>query len=172
MLILLKAHSKVFLESLREFLATESPLKMMENAFFFTLKALFVLKVFKFLSSLFTHAEKMAWLKEKVNFKIYDVTTWLTNNYNTYIAQYLKNYRQPGNEICSVNRIKHEKHFSWKIIQKIWGRNFSQTLKNQNWAYFWINSLMFYAACFYYMLSWGLSKYSETKLQTTCLYLI
>ena len=23
------------------------------------------------------------------SFKIYDVTTWLTNNYNTYITQYL-----------------------------------------------------------------------------------
>ena len=41
MLILLKAHSKVFLESLKEFLATESPLKMMENAFFFHLKSSF-----------------------------------------------------------------------------------------------------------------------------------
>ena len=27
--------------------------------------------------------------KDKVNFKIYDLTTWLTNNYNTYIAKYL-----------------------------------------------------------------------------------
>ena len=31
-------------------LVTESPLKMMKNAFHFTLKALFVLKTFKFLS--------------------------------------------------------------------------------------------------------------------------
>ena len=29
---------------------TENPLKMMKNAFYFTLKALFVLKIFKFLS--------------------------------------------------------------------------------------------------------------------------
>ena len=36
--------------SLRQFLATESPLKMMKNTFYFTLKALFVLKIFKFLS--------------------------------------------------------------------------------------------------------------------------
>ena len=28
--------------------------------------------------------------KAKVNFKIYDVTNWITNNYNTHIAQYLK----------------------------------------------------------------------------------
>ena len=47
------------------------------------------------------------WLdqKEKVNFKIYDVTAWLTNNYNIRIAQYLKKERQPANEIWSVNRI-------------------------------------------------------------------
>ena len=38
------------LSGLRQFLATESPLKMMKNAFYFTLKALFVLKIFKFLS--------------------------------------------------------------------------------------------------------------------------
>ena len=39
---------------------TEIPLKMMKNAFYFTLKALLVLKIFKFLYSLFSHAEKMA----------------------------------------------------------------------------------------------------------------
>ena len=45
-------------------------------------------------------------------------------------------------------------------------------LKNENWAYLWINSLKFYAVCFYCMASWGLSKYIETKLQTTCFHLI
>ena len=28
--------------------------------------------------------------KDKVYFKIYNVTDWATNNYNTYIVQYLK----------------------------------------------------------------------------------
>ena len=42
---------------------TESPLKMMKNAFYFILKALSVLKVFKFLSWLFGHAEKTASLE-------------------------------------------------------------------------------------------------------------
>ena len=46
------------LSSLREFLATESPSKMTRNAFYFTLKALFVLKIFKFLSGLFGLVEK------------------------------------------------------------------------------------------------------------------
>ena len=38
------------LSGLRQFLATESFLKMMKNAFYFALKALVVLKIFKFLS--------------------------------------------------------------------------------------------------------------------------
>ena len=38
------------LTGLRQFLVTESPLKMMKNAFYFTSKALFVLKIFNFLS--------------------------------------------------------------------------------------------------------------------------
>ena len=38
------------LVGLREFLATESPLKIVKNAFYFTSKALFVLKVFNFSS--------------------------------------------------------------------------------------------------------------------------
>ena len=39
-----KAHFK----SQKQFLTTESPSKMMKNAFYFTLKALFVLKIFDF----------------------------------------------------------------------------------------------------------------------------
>ena len=35
------------LSGLKQYLATESPLKMMKNAFYFTLEALFVLKTFK-----------------------------------------------------------------------------------------------------------------------------
>ena len=36
----------------------KNSLKMMKNVFYFILKALFVLKIFKFLSSLFDHVEK------------------------------------------------------------------------------------------------------------------
>ena len=38
------------LSVLRQFLATESPLQMMKNVLYFTLKTLFTLKIFKFLS--------------------------------------------------------------------------------------------------------------------------
>ena len=59
---------KVFL------LATENPLKMMKNAFYFTLKALFILNIFKCLSWLFGHVEKRLDQKDQVIFKIHDAT--------------------------------------------------------------------------------------------------
>ena len=55
---MLKYLFKDALSSLRQFLATESPLKMMKNAFYSILKALFILKIFRFLSWLFGHVEK------------------------------------------------------------------------------------------------------------------
>ena len=61
----------------------------MKNAFSFILKAIFVLKIFKFLFWLFGYAEKTGLIRKIVNCKIHGVKTWLTNNYNTHIAQYL-----------------------------------------------------------------------------------
>ena len=48
----------------------------MKNAFYFMVKALFVPKI--------GHVEKRLSKKAKVNFKIHDVTDWITNNYNTH----------------------------------------------------------------------------------------
>ena len=42
----------------------EWPLQMMKSAFYFILKALFVLKIFKFLSGIFGHVEKSARLEK------------------------------------------------------------------------------------------------------------
>ena len=55
---------------LRNFLATESPVKMIKNPSYFTLKAFFVLKIFKLLSWFFSHVEKQLGWKDKINFKI------------------------------------------------------------------------------------------------------
>ena len=62
---------------------------MAKNAFYVILKALFVIKIFKFLSRLFGNIGKTAWLERFENFEIHEVTTWLTKNSNTDIAQYL-----------------------------------------------------------------------------------
>ena len=76
---------------------------MMENAFYFNLKSLFVLEIFRFLSQLFGYVGKRLDKKVMIDFKVYDVTYWMTVNYNAHIMQYLKN--QLGNEIWSVNKI-------------------------------------------------------------------
>ena len=64
------------LPGLRQFLATESPLKMMKNAFYFISRTLFVLRIFKFLSWIFGYAGKRFDKKSRVNFKMYDVYTY------------------------------------------------------------------------------------------------
>ena len=87
---LLLKYIKVALSSLRQFLAAESPLKMMKNAFHYMSKTLLILKIFKFFSWLFGHVAKRLDKKEKVKFKFHDVTTCLTNNCNTHIAQYFE----------------------------------------------------------------------------------
>ena len=50
------------------------PLNMIKNAFYFMLKALFVLKIFKFCPDVFGHEEKRPDKKAKVDFKLNNVT--------------------------------------------------------------------------------------------------
>ena len=56
----------------------------------FTLKALFVCKIYNFLSWVFGLLEKWFDYKDKINFRIYDITTLERNNCNTDNAQYHK----------------------------------------------------------------------------------
>ena len=58
--------SKVGLSPSKNFFViclTESPLKMMKNAFYFILTALLVLRILKIFSSLFCYVGKTAWLE-------------------------------------------------------------------------------------------------------------
>ena len=67
------------LSGLRQFLASESPLKMMKNAFIWTQKLFSFSRYLSFCLNLLV-----------MYFKFHDVTAWLTNNCNTNIAQYLE----------------------------------------------------------------------------------
>ena len=82
----------------------------------------------------------------KVNLNFYDVTAWLTNYFNTHIAQYHKNC---GGEISS-------RPFSEKLKLSI-------SLNQQSKALY---------SLFFCMPSSGLSKYIGAKLQTTCFHLL
>ena len=107
----------------------ESPSKLMKIAFYFILKALFILKMFKRLSWLFDNVKKTRIdCQDKVNCRIYDITTWLTNNYGTQIDQcltigftsgkafFIKKVvwnKSPWNIFCMIFE---EKYFSCDIL--------------------------------------------------------
>ena len=63
---------------------------------------------------------------------------------------------------CNMKNIL--KNYTQNVVEKLVRKPF---LKNQNWAYLWVNSLKFYTVCFYCIASWGLSKHIKTKLQAT-----
>ena len=62
---LLKMHSRL---DLRHFLAPKSPLKIMKNAFYITLKALSILRISKFCLLFLVIHKKIAWSERKGKF--------------------------------------------------------------------------------------------------------
>ena len=54
------------------------------------LNLLFFVRYLNFCPDIFDREGKWFYKKAKTNLKIYDVTTWLTNNYNKHVAEYLK----------------------------------------------------------------------------------
>ena len=72
---------------LRQFLATESPLKMTKNAFYFTSEPLLFSR---YLSFCFYFLVMYQNGLIKVNFTFYDVAPWPTNHCTTHIVQCLE----------------------------------------------------------------------------------
>ena len=97
----------------------DSPTKMIKNAFLLHIKSSFHSQDISVFVLIFLACRKNSLNRKRVNFEIYDVTTWLTKNYNIHIAQYFTNQRQRDNEIWSVNRTFQDKYFSLKIMQKM-----------------------------------------------------
>ena len=59
---------------------------MMQNAFYFMLKAVFVLKKSFFFSEFLDNVGKWIDKKAQINFKIYDLTNWTTVVYNLWVS--------------------------------------------------------------------------------------
>ena len=91
---------------------------MMKNAFYFTSKAVFILKIFKVLARHFGHVAKRFDQKDMDDFKIYDVTVWLTNNCNIHIVQYLEKYGQSDNETFFF------KTYTENVVEKLASNSF------------------------------------------------
>ena len=96
----------------------------MKNAFYFILKVLFVLKIFKFLFWLFGQVEKTAFQKDEVNFKIYDVKIWLRKNYNTHIALMSRSENNQTMKFGKIIECKKKNIFLQNSCRK-WGRETS-----------------------------------------------
>ena len=119
---------------------------MRKNAFYFTSKVLFVLKIFKFLSWSFGHVSK------RLDWAI--------------VIHILPNIsRSKGNQTIKFGLLIYCNMKSYTKCGWLVSDAFPNNL---DWAYLWINSLKFYAVSFCCMETWGISKYIETKLQTTC----
>ena len=90
-----------------------------------------------------------------VNFKIYDVTIWLTNNWNNILTNIS---RSKGNQAMkfvqlieyNMGNILLEESYT-KCGGDVIPRHFSKESKNR--AYLWIKSLKFYTVCLYCMPS-------------------
>ena len=105
------------------------------------------------------------------------VTFWM--NYRlSLISRFMTS--QPGTEINVIHILPNilRKIITWaKFFFKNYTRNVVQKLvpdpflKNENWAYLWINWLEFETVYFYCMPSWRLSKYIETRLAAYHLHL-
>ena len=81
-------------------------------------------RLLKFLSWLFGHVAKRLDKKDKVDFKFYDFTAWLTNNCTARIAQYLEN---KGNQAmkfgqlieCNMNETFFLRNHTQNVVEKL-----------------------------------------------------
>ena len=115
------------LKGLRQFLVTENPLKMMKNTFYFTLKVIFVLKIFNFFFLTFWSCKKTAWF-EKIRL-IWDLImsqTWK----QTVEIQILHNmWRSKGNQTMEFGQlIEYNMRNIFSFMHKMWWRNYSWIL--------------------------------------------
>ena len=137
-----------------------------EKCFLFHLKALFVVKICKFLSWLFDHVEKRLDSKNKINFEIYDVTAWLTNNCNTHIYQYLKSKSNQATKFGQLIECYTRNIFLGKSYTKYDRKTFPRPFSKKSKLSIFLDQYLAYC-----MPSWELSRYIELKLQTTSFYL-
>ena len=84
------------------------PFKTDEKYFYFSLKTL-------------GHVEKAAWLKNKVNFKTYDFSVWLTNNYSTILPNIS---RSKDNQTIKLGQLIecNKRYISLQKSCRKWGR--------------------------------------------------
>ena len=100
----------------------------MKNAFSFMSRDLFVLEIFTILFWHFGYVEKRLDKKAMVNFKIYDVRDWTTNNYNTCVMRWviwyhlynLKNMKNTDGGVLILVKLQAKAYNFIKINTPTW----------------------------------------------------
>ena len=131
---------------------------MLQKAFYFTVKALSVLKIFKFLSWHFGHVWKTSSLKRLIS----TFTTSQPGSQTIAIHTFPNISWSKGNQTIKFGQLKKNikwwkfflKNHTQNVVEKLFPDHF---LNSQIWAYLQINSLKFYTVCLYCMPSWGLT---------------
>ena len=147
---------------LKQFLATGKPLKKMKNAFCFNLKFLLVWKIFKFLSSF------LVMYKNGLNRKINLVSKFMAPQ-----PDILPNIsRSKGNPAMRLGKLTEYSKRHMKNQEKSCT---SSGGENVFWTFSEISKLsisQYFIQFVFIVYQVELSKYNETKLSTTCFYLI
>ena len=151
----------------------ESSLKMMKTAFYFMLKALFVLEILTFLSWLLGYVGNRPDKKAMFNFKIYNATDWTTNSHKHILFNIS---RSKGNETMKCGQlIKYNMRNI--LLEKSYIRCGGETssgpfYKKSKLSISLNQQSEMLKFVFIVYPGWDLQKYIETKVLTTCFYLI
>ena len=108
----------------------------MKNAFYYSLKALFVLKTFKFLSRVFGHVEKTARLERQGQFQ----NPWRHNLANKQLQYTYCNQAMKFRQLTEYNM---RKNFVEKSYTKCAAETIPRPLSKKLNQYLWINSVKF-----------------------------
>ena len=128
--------------------------------FYFALKALFVLEIFQILFWVFGLVGKRLDKEAKSTLKTYNITKWITNNYNTHTHMHVTHTTKFSQLVENNMRNVVEKPYVQNVTEKLVLDPF---LKNPNWADLWIKSLKFHTGCCIVCPSRVLPKHVETS---------
>ena len=127
MIFILKACVHYFLSNFY-FSPNDSPSKTMKNVFHFIWKALFVLKIFKFLHFCLPVFFSLSAIALEVDprkiYKAYDVINCFNKNLITHFVWYLEKKRRCDIETLSIDRELNKEKFYGKIMQKMYTKSY------------------------------------------------
>ena len=107
-------------------------------------------------------SRKTAWLEGKVDFKIYDVTIWETNNLLHIVPNISRRKCNQKIKFGQLIWYKIRKILLQKSFTKYGGETIPRSFSKKSKLSICLEK--FYTACFYCMPSWGLPKDIDTKL--------